>query len=91
MAAIFYLFFYSVLGAPIKKGGISFFYSVQEVGGEAVSGGIGGVPYKKMGFQFFLQISRGPKEPSRRPKATNPPQELEVGVRRAPYLLVSYI
>ena len=58
-------------------------------------GGIGGGPNKKMGviffFFFFLQLSRGPKGPSRWPKATSPPQELEVGARRAPYLLVGNI
>ena len=32
--------------------------------------------------------SRGPEGPSRWPKATSPPQELEVGGRRPPYLLV---
>ena len=32
--------------------------------------------------------SGGPEGPSRRLKATSPPQELEVGTRRAPYLLV---
>ena len=35
--------------------------------------------------------SRGPKGPSRWPKATSPPQELEVGAHRAPYLLVADI
>ena len=34
--------------------------------------------------------SRGPKGPSMWPKATSPPQELEVGAHRALYLLVSY-
>ena len=42
-------------------------------------------------FYFFLQLSRGPEGPSRWPKATSSPQELEVGARRAPYLLVCYI
>ena len=32
--------------------------------------------------------SGGPEGPSRWPKATSPPQELEVGGRRPPYLLV---
>ena len=32
--------------------------------------------------------SGGPKGPSRWPKATSPPQELEVGGRKPPYLLV---
>ena len=32
--------------------------------------------------------SGGPEGPSRWPKATRPPQELEVGACRAPYLLV---
>ena len=32
--------------------------------------------------------SGGPEGPSRWPKATSPLQELEVGARRAPYLLV---
>ena len=36
--------------------------------------------------------SGGPEGPSRWPKATSPPQELEVGGRRPPYLLVfSYL
>ena len=34
--------------------------------------------------------TRWPKGPSRLPKATSPLQELEVGARRAPYLLVIY-
>ena len=61
-------------------------------------GGIGGgAPYKKMGLQFFFYSvqevmkgvgSGGPKWPSRWPKATSLPQELEIGARRAPYLLV---
>ena len=34
--------------------------------------------------------SGGPEGPSRRPKVTSPPQELEVGAHRAPYLLVYY-
>ena len=33
-------------------------------------------------------LSGGPEGRSRWPKATSPPQELEVGARRAPYLLV---
>ena len=36
-----------------------------------------------MGVIFFLQLSRWLK-------ATSPPQELEVGARRVPYLLVIY-
>ena len=35
--------------------------------------------------------SGGPKGVTRWPKATSPPQELEVGTRRAPYLLVIHI
>ena len=35
--------------------------------------------------------SGGPEGPSRLAKATSPPQELEVGTRRAPYLLVTDI
>ena len=35
-----------------------------------------------------IQLSRGPKGPSRWLKATSPPQELEVGAHRALYLLV---
>ena len=51
-----------------------------------------GAPYKKNGGPiFFLQLSRGPKGPSRWLKATSPPQDLEVCARRAPYLLVSNI
>ena len=54
------------------------------LGGQQWGGG-----YKKMGSNFFfLKLSRGPKGPSRWPKATSPLQELEVGVRRVPYLLV---
>ena len=35
-----------------------------------------------------IQLSIGPEGPSRWQKATSPPQELEVGARRVPYLLV---
>ena len=45
--------------------------------------GIGGAPYKKNGsilFNFFIFLQL---------KATSPPQELEVGAHRAPYLLVT--
>ena len=52
------------------------------------AGGIGGPLIKKWGSNFFLQLSRGPEGPTRWPKATSPLQELEVGARRAPYLLV---
>ena len=63
---------------------------MQGVGGAATGGGYkGGGPYTKMGVHFFLQLSRGPKGPSRWPKATSPLQELEVGAHRAPYLLVN--
>ena len=64
-------------------------------------GGIGGggPPIKKWGpffliffYRYFysvpIQLSRRPEGPSRSPKATSPPQELEVGTCRAPYLLV---
>ena len=52
-------------------------------------GGIGGGPITKWGSNFFfLQLFRGPEGPSRWLKATSPPQELEVGAHRAPYLLV---
>ena len=66
---------------------------MQGVGGAAAGGGgYRGVPYKKkMGskfiFNFFTAIQR-PEGLSRWLKATSPPQELEVGARRAPYLLV---
>ena len=36
----------------------------------------------------YLQLSIGPEGPSRWPKATSPPQELEVGACRPLYLLV---
>ena len=80
------------VGPPIKKWGyfFVFFYSARgrEGGG---GGGYRGGPYKRMGVHFFLQLSRGPKGPSKWPKATSPAQqELEVGARRAPYLLVLY-
>ena len=92
------VFFYSVQGvggrrqggyrgAPYKKNGGKknvFFYSVQGVGGVAAGGG----GYRG---QPPIQLSRGPKGPSRWPKVTSPTQELEVGARRAPYLLVCYI
>ena len=38
-----------------------------------------------------IKLSRGPEGPSRWPKVTSPPQELEVGACRAPYLLVNNI
>ena len=62
--------------------------SVQGVGGAAAGGGYRVGPHiEKMGVNFFfLQLSRGPEGPSRWPKATSPPQELEVGTRRAPYI-----
>ena len=57
--------------------GVFFFYSVQGVGGAATGGGYrGGGPYKKIGVHIFFY---------------SPPQELEVGARRALYLLVKYI
>ena len=34
--------------------------------------------------------SGGPEGPNRWQKATSPPQELEVGAHRAPYLLVDH-
>ena len=71
------------IGVVVKKN----IYSVQAVGGGG--GGSGregyrwGPPIKKMGVQFFLQLSRGSEGPSRWLKGP-----LEVGARRAPYLLV---
>ena len=73
---------------------------MQGVGGGGSGGGvIVEAPYKKMGVKkkkkYSMQEvmtevgSGGPEGPSRRPKATRPPQELEVGARRAPYLLVN--
>ena len=74
---------------------------MQGVGGQWW-GGIGGPPIKKMGVNIYIYIyiyllcargsgvgSGGPEGPSRWPKATSPPQDLEVGPLRAPYLLVS--
>ena len=76
-------------GAPYKKNGgknKNKKNSVQGVRGAAVGGVLGGAPIKKMGVQiFFPQLSRGPEGSSRWPKATSPPQELEVGARRVPY------
>ena len=44
------------------------------------------------GFPKVYKFTIGPEGSSRWPKATSPPQELEVGTRRAPYLLVfSYL
>ena len=69
---------------------------MQGVGGAAAGGGIGGAPYKKNGVKkklcargtgvqfFFYSYPEGPKGPPGGWKATSPPQELEVGARRAP-------
>ena len=56
---------------------------------------LGGGAYKKMGgifFIFFFTAIQRAEGPSRWPKATSPPQELEVGAHRVigPYLLVTY-
>ena len=67
---------------------------MQGVGG--VAAGYRGGPYKKWGSNFIIffysvqEVMRGVGSggPSRWPKATSPQQELEVGARRAPYLLV---
>ena len=70
-------------------------------GGGGGGGGIVGAPYKKWGLQkkkkkkTMQEVMRGvgsggPKGPSRRLKATSPPQEIEVGAHRVPYLLVYY-
>ena len=47
------------------------------------------VSYSPLLCHTVQSKSGGPEGPSRWPKATSPPQELEVGGRRPPYLLVN--
>ena len=80
--------------APYKKMGVLIvfvlFYSVHGVGGVAAGGGIGGPPIQKMRV-FFFSLVQGVVVGvvvGGWPKTTSPPQEVEVGARRVPYLLV---
>ena len=72
--------------SKIKDGQKKNIYSVQGVGGRRRVGGYRGPPYKKMEVK---QNSERGRVGGRRWGGTSPPQELEVGARRAPYLLVA--
>ena len=73
-------------GAPYKKMFFCFFYSVQGVGGALAGGYRGLAPYKKKWGKKKILYAR-----SYEGGGISPPQELEVGARRAPYLLVNDI